>query len=1333
MDTKINTPDPVRMPVLPSARDAAPLPREQEEEAQGTLQVSRESKSAWAKSYTDSESLDYPGRSDLWDIREASLQHFYPPPPPISDIAAAHTLLEMKYEGDSPYWQLDDTLARAEISAAFGLTPSEELLSDPTGVGWTLLFALEHGGARAPEMEEAAHLQGTLSNARDLLETRRVARRMADRRRKAEEARRGLELLARQTVKARAQERSRQRSRKEMSTAFQQSGGELNPGPGAKAGEPAGKQKRKQRKAAQASLRIHRPVLAAAPSLGQAISQGVAAAAASASEQREKGEKDASATKEAEALEAELEAKLAEWKAAASRSAAGTYSELDEYAGQFWFHPLCEEPWFPQFCGVARTRDELTILPWPHRIASAKLIEVRLALDRRVEDGKLKVAPSDTLKWTPTLAETARAPGVYREVVFSVTIFHCKGGLEAEPVALETENITFSWEQWCAAHTRRLCSGSFWNVIDKCRTFRAGHHTSPQSDSSAQNASWLCDNVFAALMFLETTKMTQDAPLLVELGYKALSRRILRELSDQDGPIAGGTYVRGYHVEFRDLWPEQWNAAVERVASGEDLDAAVKTMVESVTAAGSSLKETGRVFKDRCFEKCRALPYHIQGVHPAFSDPTSLMNQGLGFMKRLIPVTLACEPEAAAYEQAVCSGMAEWVAKEQPPPDVEDEEATINRLMESTHGKGWTQLQIEEFLKGAKDVLEAVRDGPTAVKRFFSDLEKRLTEHGVFVKREPYPMEEIKVLRYIVAPAHYIRGVAQALFQEAQDRIARVFHDHNVKERTRSELLEELSTSLPTGDAQEVIESDFKSFESLINRVRRLRNETPVLLAAVCRQKRLAAQEFQNFLSKRLTLKGPLFWAELDSIRLSGEFLTSIANMIENVGMSFSSFFRQMKVPLEEVPARFQGWTLPWRCEGDDGIFVLPRKVVAGLTDMYRRAGARVEVEFHNLWTQANFCGFRARECADGKTRLYMDPLEKIAMLTHSLNPEMDTDHKDPDLQAAKAMSYLREGGHLPMLVTLCRRILTEGELSEASAATWTRGLFSRASAVDRVETRALKSLHNTGTSSFDRFVRDAVAAYHGIAVADPEQAVREWAAATRALLAVPDHVTADMRDEVARFYPELTKEVQLRIEQQIRVAKPGVPMDIPELRQIFQRCEAVQRMEVRTFRGKREEAKDRLEKAASAAAHAYSGVSTLTSRWVLQGVAWLQTLGVVLGTMVAATLGYVTLVGAASPWLLVLGMTGSLLAALGATALAWGIMVVLLGFSFAAARRVTAGFWLMMLALVGVGFVCRSRGLVAAAMQKPEAAAGRPGRSSSWPKTRLLWQATRVFLGWDS
>jgi hypothetical protein len=369
----------------------------------------------------------------------------------------------------------------------------------------------------------------------------------------------------------------------------------------------------------------------------------------------------------------------------------------------------------------------------------------------------------------------------------------------------------------------------------------------------------------------------------------------------------------------------------------------------------------------------------------------------------------------------------------------------------------WTPQQRAEYIHGA-GMAWSIVEGSVSPK----ELSDAVHEYGFFVKNETYPSGELKALRFIVCPSHFVRGLMFAMFHGAEKQILKVLHKVTVKGLTRAEQLEK--TDLVCRGAGHVASIDLTCFEQTVSGIRQAIVETQVYAQAAPVNIRSAAHRlltvmsgfynavvgrdeqggmapcWQDYLSDVFEscsanvtrLSSKLGHATTPIIRRSGELKTSVGNLLQNFCgeaaiASVSRFGDRAANHIVDVIAEMLDGGMGL-VEGDDSVWDMrvfgndPKR----LEQAAEQLGIPIKLDVTEP-AQAHFLsalqteGRRVRSTVYGlmaERFLIRDPMELLSKVFAIFTGPgaADTVTSDLELAAAKVLSYLQDYVHLPLV-----------------------------------------------------------------------------------------------------------------------------------------------------------------------------------------------------------------------------------------------------------------------------------------------------------------------------
>jgi hypothetical protein len=904
----------------------------------------------------------------------------------------------------------------------------------------------------------------------------------------------------------------------------------------------------KARKEACARQKVHESIASSPKAIIGAQLAHEAAAAQGASDAEAEREKEERA-KEALARAVRSEQRLTDhinstfWLPAECRAAGVDVANSCPSPSLFWH--ACPDPKTAEafLCEVSSSRETLCRYPWPHVVVGAQYLGVE----------PMKPVEGEEVPVSPMKLDTPAAPGSYHVVKFKMTAY--RYGTVGEPTEDRLGEVAFSWEQWCAAHERRIYRSSLAATIEAVAAYRSVRIGVPAPDLTYGNAGILSDQLFAALMCLEYER-TQSVTNMAMTGVKmlistGLEKGILRRLIQERGPrpVAGGQYIYGYHTNFSDVWPKEWETAVRDVAEGADPEERAGQLVDQVADTMSLERARPKgAWRELC---ARCSPVSFSGCHPAFpfSGPCSEL---LSFLKRLAPRLPAADEEQPEMEEAVSEGIREAVARDATEPDA-------GEVVRSAEEKARTMTGVsapdrEVFVAGARDAVEAVRGGAAEVRGFIRREWECLTSFSVFRKVEAMPIAEIKTARNIAAPLMRARGILFALFSPCAHGLFSTFKANCVKNKTIDQV-DECLADATSGEAGAMVfvTVDTSSFERVVTAARR-RLEWKVLRATVKGTWQLAIDEVEKLMVGQLMFDGKFWNLIRPSMRASGEYNTSQGNWVVNTSIQFATLFKALGVQAHEAAETFKKWRHSWMIEGDDTFFAVARDKIDALKAAYATNGTKITFNWSPRLDVPGFVGRLPVHTRKGLRKI-CDVYNTVAKLTWWIDPDQASTKADWDFLVARAMAYGSLYPTTPVVGVLCRKILRTHEKIA-------RRLVEEAEAgyPPSVAGRWLRKefINHNGDYHEDRIdmLRGLFQSLGWSEVEEPER---------------------EEREAVAHAYPELTPEVQVEIERKVAEAdlSQGFTFEFPQFEQIRARCVALREMTQKTY----DDVRDRAER----------------------------------------------------------------------------------------------------------------------------------------------------------
>jgi hypothetical protein len=935
------------------------------------------------------------------------------------------------------------------------------------------------------------------------------------------------------------------------------------------------------------------------------------------------------------------------WKPADVRAEGGAVVNACGASELFWH--ACPDPKSAEatLCEVASSLDTLCRYPWPHVVLGARFL------------GADTMSPieGEAIPVSPMKLDTPAAPGVYHVVRFEVTAYRYP--TVGEPDTQKAGVVAFSWEQWCAAHERRIYRPSLAETLQGVTAYRAVRIGVPAPDLTYANAGVVSDQLFAALMCLEYER-TQSATSMAMTGLKmiissGLEKGILRRLIHDRGarPVAGGQYIYGYHTNFSDIWPKQWARAVDDVAAGADATERAGELIEEVTEHMSleraRPKGSGRELA------ARQSPVAVEGCHPAFPC-SGACSELLSFLKRLSGRLPPADEEQPELEMAVADGIELSVSMRAEEPDTAH---VLDLAVEKTKAMAGVSPQDREvFIAGAHDALEAIRGGAREVSTFIRREWENLTSFFVFRKVEALPNEEIKTARNIAAPAMRARGILFAIFSPCAHTLFGTFAGNCVKNKTIDQVDECLADATSTeAGASAFVTVDTSSFELVVTEARR-RLEWKVLRASVKGTWQQAIDAVEKLMVGQLMFDGKFWNLVRPSMRASGEYNTSQGNWIVNTCIQFATIFKALGVPADRAAETFRSWRHSWMIEGDDTFFSIARDKLDQLRAAYATNGTKITFNWSPRLDVPGFVGRIPVNTRKGLRKI-CDVYSTVAKLTWWIDPDLASTRADWDLLVARAMAYGSLYPTTPVVGALCRRILRAHE---------------------RVARRLIDEAEDPYPASVAaRWLRKEFINHHGESDGERLAQLGSLFSSMGWCMVEYEPPEEEEREAVANAYPELTPAVQRRMEVEIEGADLSRPItfSFPQFQQIRARCRALREMSLEKYDDIRNRADQIAESVRTKAAAAGVAAGSWASAWCVFLTSLWGYLSAVMGVVsLAATV--VWAIGGAivtsSAWLMTFGFVVAPLI-FAAPFMAAGVLFLVLwlifGFSRVVSRRI--------------------------------------------------------------
>lgn len=383
-------------------------------------------------------------------------------------------------------------------------------------------------------------------------------------------------------------------------------------------------------------------------------------------------------------------------------------------------------------------------------------------------------------------------------------------------------------------------------------------------------------------------------------------------------------------------------------------------------------------FEARTGRNTRAAPFVVEGVYPEMPDPTDMPTLKAGLCKRLFPELPVRSDDVLLELRRLAEELADVIERDSDPIT---EDYVHNQFVE----QALAGHPLHERVHMEEGVAQFMDTPDAAMVEYLS------TPYKTFIKLESYQAGMNKPPRFIMSLPLKMRGIQVAAMASILHRVEHGTRICNVKGLTATEITEKLREKFENSGV--VAETDFSSFESCIG---------PDLKDVVENYifRRLARSDSERDFVDRCLMRrtvevvGPCFRIpKFRHIRMSGDYWTSLGNLLENIILISFVTGRPVQQVMEEG-----------LFEGDDGVFPPPDS----LADMQRRvklAGVLLTFELAP-WQSLSFCGNHF-EMVDGNPIRFRDPVRALSGLTVLYSPPRDTHTHDLMLQRAKVLSYL--------------------------------------------------------------------------------------------------------------------------------------------------------------------------------------------------------------------------------------------------------------------------------------------------------------------------------------
>lgn len=815
------------------------------------------------------------------------------------------------------------------------------------------------------------------------------------------------------------------------------------------------------------------------------------------------------------------------------------------------------------FHEVRRIPADLTAYPVAHRVAYAQLLDVVALIEEQFDADGNRIGIKARESETPHHGDSVKPKGVFHWATYGVTITSLN--MVGEAVHTESVELGFSLEQWIHARGRRLARVDIGSSLPRVRAFRSNVTNFGMMDYQRGNDSEVNDELFTALLLVDDVVVENGCKMWTEMALKATCRKIRSEIMKCEGePVVEGTYIRGYDLEFQDVFPDIMKDALARMDLGESArDAAdwAYTKMADITCGYRTLRGKASEWADS-WEYARMVEaLHIDHLYPAFPNPCSLKNAAIGMAKRIIRPIKPRDTYAVQAEAVVAQELAAKVV----PEEEFDKGKAIEEAEHKAASEPWTEDQRRDYVAGAHEAVSLAEEWVTGKKK---ELEERITRFTMFIKQESYAPDAKKAVRYITAPMHYVRGFMATILEPGENAFIRSFSTHMVKglkvAETRDKILDQFS------GYTRIFESDFSSWESLIHSGRQLTNEMVVLVASSPPKVRgLVEHLLTHLATSDLTFKTAFGEGRLPNIRFSGTHHTSVGNAIQNVCAQFAAMARTAGLPAQRAGEYLRNFRNPFLVEGDDFVCALPPEVeLPGLLAAHKAAGSEVKSDLKEVVENANFCG-QTVVLTELGNEVDKDPIDCLSKIGICMGADKTTKAKDLELMVAKCMSYASTFPNLPILQAYIDAVIERFRDVRAGIILAYHDVNRKG--MGRAGADYLHSLKRKGILFADGFKTEA------------------------------SRVSQGMRQRLAERYSALTAEVQVRIEEDLvaQIRRGATVLSSPILTDTWLACQGVAAMLEHKFEGRRaaaEQAVRRFQDRAAGAAVATRVLSYTTA-----------------------------------------------------------------------------------------------------------------------------------------
>lgn len=418
-----------------------------------------------------------------------------------------------------------------------------------------------------------------------------------------------------------------------------------------------------------------------------------------------------------------------------------------------------------------------------------------------------------------------------------------------------------------------------------------------------------------------------------------------------------------------------------------------KRLKGKIIWAPNSLK-----FESNFARKIRAAPIRVQGECANTADAAHRPTLIAGFCKRLFPllptrgrwVLRQLHKKAKQFVSVVRtrSQLATSAMRVSGPnADADEAEEFADdylALKEKLFEEAMEGRPLRER-RGITAGFEMARDDPDSAIDYYLR-----RPYKCFIKLEVYPRGSFKPPRFIMSMDLECRGIQIFFMCNILHMIEEGTRAGNVKGLTEDEKTIKIIQKFSDGF---VGETDFSSFESCIGPDLKQVSENYVFkeLAYDAGEKRFVEMCLDR---ETVTVIGPCFTIpEFHHIRMSGDYWTSLGNLLENVVvLAFC-----LDVDVEWLIDR-------GLFEGDDGLFPAPDNPQEVL-DRSRKAGVLLTFDIAP-WQSLSFCGNHFEE-VNGESLKFRDKYKAVSNMCTLFNAPGYTRAHDIMLQRSKCLAYL--------------------------------------------------------------------------------------------------------------------------------------------------------------------------------------------------------------------------------------------------------------------------------------------------------------------------------------